>query len=86
MHNLIWANHKSESFVNRWLRALTTIEVHVTHFLAFVGALYVISSVMSILYKVPRSPLGSHLKPVSIRLFDKREARDKAKAHVAKFT
>jgi len=46
MHNVIWANKKTESFVYFWLCAHTVFDV--TCYPAFVGASKVISSVLSI--------------------------------------
>ena len=62
MH-IIWTYQKTESFVNRSLRAHSIFVI--SGFLAFVGALNVISSVLSICYLTPQ--FDSHLYFCGIR-------------------
>jgi len=58
MHNVIWANQKTEFYVYRWLGALAIFDV--VCFPAFLGALDVISIVTSVNVWITR--LSEHLK------------------------
>jgi len=51
MHNIIWANHKTQPFVYLWLHAHATFNI--TCFPAFFGTLDFFSSVLSIHYLLP---------------------------------